>query len=58
MTIFMQLVRLNAGKAVVTCPDCVHGLMITVAWNGVDAIASLAGFGIAHLHCALEAAVF
>lgn len=58
MTIFMQFIRLNAGKAVVACPDCVHGLMIPVAWNGVDSIASLACFGIAHFHRALEATVF
>lgn len=57
MSVAVQLICLNAGKAVVTGSNGMHGLVISMAGDRVDAIAGQFRFLVAHLHGAGETTV-
>jgi hypothetical protein len=58
MPVLMQLIGLNARKAVVASTNCMHGLVIPGTWDAVSAVASLARLRIRHLHGAKVTAMF
>lgn len=57
MPVLMKLIGLNTREAVVACADGVHGLMVSTAGYGVNAVALLAGLGITHFHRTGKAAM-
>lgn len=57
MSGLMEFICLNAREAIMTCAFSMHGLVISIARNRMDAITSLQGFGAVHLRGAVIATV-